>query len=359
MRRVGQAAGGRAVNVLALSGGGSGGAFGAGALVGWSRLGTRPEFEIVTGVSSGALIAPLAFLGLAWDPKLQEAFSGTASDGLLRSHWIGALTGASVFQGGPLRDLVDRFVTDELLRAIAAENAEGRLLLIGTTDLDRQQLVIWDMGAIAARGGEPALELFRQVLIASASIPGVFPPVLIRTQAAGQTFDEMHVDGSTSAPLLVAPEMLAILPDRLQPLEGGNLYMLVNARLRAAEQSTPVTTLSVLKRSIATALESNTRATIELAYAFSQRHRMTVRVTEIPNNYPFLGLVDLSSATMKSLFDFGLRCALEQRLWADPIDALDHVARPVQAASGALRCPAADSAPETPVKADPAVSKAH
>lgn len=339
--RIQKAANGSPVDFLALSGGGVGGSFGAGVLVGWSRLGTRPQFHIVTGVSAGALIAPLAFLGPGWDRQLTEAFSGTAAVALLQSHWLGALFGASVFQGGPLRELVDRFVTDDLLQAVAAETEKGRLLLVATTDLDRQRIVIWNMGVIAAHGGEDARKLFRDVLIASASVPGVFPPVLIRVEASGNTFEEMHVDGSTTAPLLVATGIVAILPDELEPLRGGNMYVVVNGKLRAVEETTPVNTVSILKRSVVAALESNTRHAVELAYSFAQRNEMKLKVTEIPNNYVFRGLLDLGPSTMKALFEYGVRCATEGRLWADPLDVLDDVARPSTASpDGAAQCPA-------------------
>ena len=336
-----KAAKGNPIDFLALSGGGVGGAFGAGVLVGWSRLGTRPQFHIVTGVSAGALIAPLAFLGTGWDRQLTDAFSGTAALGLLRSHWLGALFGASVFQGEPLRELVDRFVTDELLRAVAVEAEKGRLLLVATTNLDRQQVVIWNMGVIAAHGGEEARKLFRDVLVASASVPGVFPPVLIRVEASGNTFDEMHVDGSTTAPLLVATEIVAVLPGELEPLHGANMYVVINGKLRAVDATTPVNTVSILKRSVGAALESNSRAALELAYSFAQRHQMKLKVTEIPNNLPFRAILDLEPSTMKALFEYGVRCVTEDHLWADPLDVLDDVARPTAASpGGAAQCPA-------------------
>src|SRR5882762_10566466 len=166
-------------------------AFGAGALVGWSRTGTRPDFQVVTGVSAGALLAPLAFLGPRWDATITDAFSGGRTQHLLQPRWIRALLGASVYRGEPLVKLVDHYVTDELLRAVAAESAKGRLLLVATTDLDHERTVIWDMGRIAAEGGARGRGLFRDVLVASASIPGVFPPVLIRVEESGIEFDEM------------------------------------------------------------------------------------------------------------------------------------------------------------------------
>jgi hypothetical protein len=213
IRLVRSAAGGGEVNVLALSGGGAGAAFGAGALAGLSTAGTRPNFHVVTGVSAGALTAPFAFLGPAWDGPLTESFSGQRSAKLVQFSLTGLLFGSSIFKGKPLADLVNHYATEEMLRAVAVEAAKGRLLLIATTDLDSERSVIWDMGAIALQGGPAALKLFRQVLIASASIPGLFPPVMIPVETSGTILEEMHVDGSTTASIFIAPEIASILQD--------------------------------------------------------------------------------------------------------------------------------------------------
>ena len=176
------------ISVLALSGGGADGAYGAGVLVGLDpSSGTRPEFQVVTGVSTGALIAPFAFLGPDWDGKLEEAFTGPAAGALLSPRGFGALLfGPSVYRGRPLERLVGHYVDDALLQAVARENARGRKLLVATTDLDRQETVIWNMGEIAASGGPQARRLFRDVLVASASVPGVFPPKLIEVRDGGR-----------------------------------------------------------------------------------------------------------------------------------------------------------------------------
>jgi hypothetical protein len=327
---VARAAHGGPVNVLVLSGGGGAGAFGAGILLGWNRLGTLPSFQIVTGVSVGALIAPFAFLGPEWDNQLSRVFAGSHVPDLLRHRffgWVSALFGWSIFQGGPLDALVDRYVTPDLLRAVAAQAAKGRMLLVATTDLDSGQVVVWNMGAIAARGGPQALGLFRRVLIASASVPGYFPPMLIPVQAAGRVFDEMHVDGSTSASILFAPEMISILPDRLTPLRGANVYLVINGHLRSTTITTSTRTLPILERSVTTALDSDARARVELVYSFAQRHHMHLKVTEIPTSYPLGGFVaDLEPSRMKALFQYGERCAAEGRVWGHPLDVLNRLA---------------------------------
>ncbi len=339
--RMTKAADGGPLNLLALSGGGAGGAFGAGVLVGWGRSGTRPRFQVVTGVSTGAMIAPLAFLGADGDRLLEEAFSGTASKGILQPHWEGALFGVSVFRGEPLREMVNRFVTADLLQAVAAEAAKGRLLLVATTDLDRNSLVIWDMGAIAAHGGPEARKLFRDVLVASASVPGVFPPVPIRVEAAGKTYEEMHVDGGTTASLVAAPDIGAVIAHDFPQLRGARMYILINGKLGVPEETASMMTVSILQRSVGAALKSITRGNVEVAYAFARRHEMSLQATAVPVDYPFGGSLDFAPATMKALFDYGARCAAEDRVWADALDVLDAaVASDASSHDAVASCPA-------------------
>src|SRR6185369_2914693 len=188
---------------LALSGGGADGAYGVGVLNGWTAAGTRPAFSVVSGVSTGGLIAPFAFLGSQYDDTLREVYtSGIASSLLDDPSIIRVLFGSGLFGNKRLRELVARYVGPEILAAVARENARGRKLLVATTDLDTQRTAIWDMGKIAAVGSPEALRLFRDVMAASASIPLVFPPILIEAEGQGRRFEEMHVDGGVTAPVL-------------------------------------------------------------------------------------------------------------------------------------------------------------
>ncbi len=353
---IARSARGDPINILVLSGGGGAGAFGAGLLSGWSRLGTRPRFQIVTGVSVGALIAPLAFLGPRWDPQLSLAFDGANVPPLLERRlfgWLGALFGWSVYRGEPLRAMVDGYVTPALLRAVAARAQSGRLLLVATTDLDTGDVVIWNMGAIASRGGRAALRLFRRVLIASASIPGVFPPVLIPVRASSRLFDEMNVDGSASSAFLLAPGISSILPEKITPLDGANVYLVINGHLRPQPITTPNHTTDILLRSVDTELASDSQVRVELAYSFAARQGVRLKVTAIPSGYRLHGLIgNLQPARMKALFAYGERCARENRVWTDALTVLNGVAHvspapPAQAA----RCPDAGAAGRAPARA--------
>ncbi|WP_430642280.1 patatin-like phospholipase family protein [Afipia clevelandensis] len=188
---------------LALSGGGADGAYGAGVLNGWTASGTRPTFLIVSGVSTGALIAPFAFLGPQYDETLPDIYtSGVAASLIDTPNVLNALFGGGLSGNSRLRELVAQYVNQEMLVSVAAEYAKGRKLFIVTTNLDTQRTVIWDMGRIAKVGSPKALSLFRDVVAASASIPVVFSPMLIDAQANGKQFQEMHVDGGVTAPVL-------------------------------------------------------------------------------------------------------------------------------------------------------------
>ena len=189
---------------LAISGGGSDGAFGAGVLTGWTQSGTRPEFTVVTGVSIGALIAPFAFLGPRYDEEVHKNFTTIGAADIFEDR----ITRDSLFDFWPLKRLVEHRVTAKLLSEIAAEHARGRRLFVVTTNLDAGRRVVWNMGAIATRGDDAALKLFREVLLASSSIPGFFSPVVIDVEANGKKLHEMHNDGTLTAPFFVMPESM-------------------------------------------------------------------------------------------------------------------------------------------------------
>jgi hypothetical protein len=183
-------------NFLAISGGGSNGAFGAGLITGWTANGTRPVFDIVTGVSTGSLSAPFAFLGSAYDPLLTQAYTDVSSTSIYRRDGLsGILHLGGLVDDAPLRKLVEGFVTEAMVEEIARAHLSGRRLLIGSTNIDAERPVVWDIGAIATSGVPGRRKLIADVLVASASIPGLFPPARIRVVADGVAYDELHVDG--------------------------------------------------------------------------------------------------------------------------------------------------------------------
>ena len=314
------------LRALVLSGGGAGGAFGAGALVGLSRRHERPQYDVVTGVSTGALIAPFAFLGSDWDAQLSEAFtSGRGAQMSVRG--LLALPLGASRRSAVLAALVDHYVTPDLIRAVAKQAGTGRLLWVATTDLDKEETVIWDLGAIAMRGGEPARKLFRDVVVASASIPGVFEPVLIHVQQEGRLYDEMHVDGNASASLFIAPAAayFALLDQR--SLDGAQVYVLINGQIIDAPETTPFRLRPIVTRSFSVALKHMSRAQVVAVDQFAEKYRMSVQSTYLPFDYPKYSSADFRASTMRPLFEYGARCAQSGRLWTTLDETMDTVAK--------------------------------
>jgi len=336
------------LRALVLSGGGAGGAFGAGALVGLSRRQERPHYDLVTGVSTGALIAPFAFLGSEWDSQLTEAFTNGQGE-QMSVHGLLALPLGASRRSAALTALVDRYVTPDLIRAVAREAGNGRLLWVATTDLDKEETVIWDLGAIAMRGGEPARKLFRDVVVASASIPGVFEPVLIHVQLGGRLYDEMHVDGNVSASLFIAPAAayFALLDQR--SLNGARVYVLINGQIIDAPETTPFKLRPIVARTFSVALKHMSRAQVVAVDQFAEKYRMSVQSTYLPFDYPKYSSADFQASTMRPLFQYGVRCAQSGRLWTTMDETMDTVAA---AAPPSKRIAPVDQAVECPLRND-------
>ena len=314
-RRVRAQRAGQPVNILALSGGGADGAFGAGALVGLTRSKLRPQFSVVTGVSTGALIAPYAFLGPDWDDQLVEVYTSGRAEHLLHSRGLGALFGSSVYSGTPLKQLVDRYATDALIQAVAREASTGRLLLVATTDVSTGEPVIWDLGSIAMNGGAGARELFRDVLVASASVPGLLPPVVIRVQEQQALYDEVHVDGTVSVPFFVPLAFVEPTRDASDPSHGAVVYVIVDGRL--SEQPAPLRlrARSILSRSVSAGLNHMLRTTLELTATDAELEGAQFQFAAIPLAYPEPHSFDFRTQSMRSLFQYGYQCAQAGRLW--------------------------------------------
>lgn len=247
------------VETLALSGGGADGAFGAGLLAGWSAHGDRPEFEVVTGVSAGAIIAPFAFLGSAYDATSQEIWTRYQVDDVAVAQILpGILGGASLADTSPMAKLLEKYITAELVAQVAEQYARGRFLYVLTTNLDAQRPVVWNMGEIARLGTPQGLWLFRHVILASAAIPGAFPPVPIKVEIDGQVFDELHVDGGTTRETFVLPLQAPFKEfDKLykaKPIR--KLYLVKNGKLNPEPQVVEATTLTIASRAISTLIKS-------------------------------------------------------------------------------------------------------
>ncbi len=313
---------------LAISGGGANGAYGAGLLVGWSALGTRPEFTMVTGISTGALTAPFAFLGERYDEQLKEVYTTLDTSSILElSSYLNILLSDAVTDVTPLKQTIERYVTDDMIADIAAEYRRGRTLLIGTTNLDAGEAVYWNIGRIANTGHRDAPALIRDVLRASASIPGVFPPVYIKAQTPdGATFDEMHVDGGTSSQMFLYPprmnweRMTEILNVQGTP----SAYLIRNSYLNTEYQAVRPRLAPILGRTIDSLIRTQGIGDAYRIHALAERDGVDVKLTWIPDD-----AVDVESEEafdpdyMKALFEFGYQRAVSGRPWLDVSKALD------------------------------------
>ena len=327
--------------------GGENGAFGAGILAGWSEAGDRPEFGVITGVSTGALIAPFAFVGRAGDAPLREAYTNiSASDVFEFGGSDEALTDT-----WPLKRRIDRAVTPELLKAIAAEHAKGRRLLVVTTDVDTERPVLWDMGAIAAVGSERALALFRAVVLASSSVPGVFPPVMLDAKAAdGKLLKEMHADGGTTGQFYLAPAA-AILGEGRVRIPASQIYLIVNNKLSPSFDVARRSTLSILGRSFSAAIKAQTRASLALTKGFAEREGLTLSVAQIDGRFTKETSAPFDQGYMRALFAHGEALGRTGTAFG-PGEAVGVAASPSredEIATGTVRtAPAKGIAPERP-----------
>jgi predicted acylesterase/phospholipase RssA len=302
------------LSILALSSGANS-AFGAGAVAGLTLSGSRPDFTVVTGVSGGALVAPYAFLGSAWDARLLDAFTNAAGENLLQSRGLGVIFGSSVYRGAPLRRLVDAHVTDAMIQAVAREAEKGRLLLVATTDVATGEPVVWDMGAIARNGGADARALFRDVLVASASVPGMFPPVIIRVHEQGVPHNEAHIDGAATMPFFVPTAFLQRPLDTLGNADHTAVYLIIDGPLAERARTTRLTARAILSRSVGTELNHMMLTTLELTAANAQLHGATLLYSAIPSAYPRVDAFDFRTDTRQALFHYAYGCAQAGRLW--------------------------------------------
>jgi Patatin-like phospholipase len=306
------------ISFLAVSGGGSDGAFGAGLLVGWTARGNRPEFDIVTGISTGALTAPFAFLGPRYDPALKQVYTTYSTDQLVTKQPIrGLLGGEGLASNAPLAQVIAGYVDEDFLKQVAHENARGRRLLIGTTNLDAQRPVIWDMGKIASSGDPRALELFRNVLLASAAIPGVFPPVYIEVKVEGQVREEMHVDGGTTNQVFLLPTQIrsGAMDAKLGINPVRHLYIIRNGRVAPEFKAVKASTLAIAGRSISTLIKTQGIGDLYQMYEFAQENHVDYNVTYIPGNFPDTSTEAFDPKYMSQLFDLGFKLGKSGTEW--------------------------------------------
>ncbi len=320
-RRMRHGAAGRSHAMLAVSGGGEDGAFGAGLLCGWTAQGSRPVFDIVTGVSTGALTAPFAFLGPGWDAPLRAVYTDITPAQVLSPRFItAALTDDALSDNAPLFGTISRYLDDRMLAAIAEGYAQGRLLLVGTANLDAQLPVTWNIGAIAASGHPRALDLVRRILLASAAVPGAFPPVMIDVTAGGRTYQEMHVDGGAFTQIFLYPRRLAELrrgrPGRGPGVVPARAYVIRNARLDPAWAMVNRRAISIAGRAISTMIASGGYNDIVRIWTATRQDGVEFNLAYIGADFTGSYSEPFEQAYMRALFAYAFDRARRGFDWA-------------------------------------------
>ena len=299
---------------LAISGGGANGAYGAGLLCGWTAAGTRPEFKLVTGISTGALTAPFAFLGPKYDGQLKEVYTRTSTRDIMKPRGVlaGFLSDA-LSDSTPMWRMSRKYFNEAMMQEIAKEYARGRLLLIGTTNLDSQRGVIWNIGAIAASGDPRALELFRSILIASAAIPAAFPPVMIDVEADGRSYQEMHVDGGAIAQVFLYPPSFNI---QATVQRDRRAYIIRNSRLDPSWADVQRRTLKIAMRAVDSLIQTQGFGDIYRMYLTSKRDNVDFNLAFIPAEFSLKPKEGFDPVYMGHLFDLAYRAASEGNPWS-------------------------------------------
>ena len=323
-------------NYLAISGGGANGAFGAGLLNGWSESGTRPEFTIITGISTGGLIAPFAFLGAAYDQKLKEIFTSYSTrDLIIQRSYINVIRNDSIADTAPLRALITEYVDEEMVQAIAAEHRNGRILMIGTTDLDAARPVMWDIGLIANSGSPGARNLIQDVMLASASIPGAFPPVRIDVEVDGKRYDEMHVDGGVTSQVFLYPLGLdwRKVEKRLNVQGRPKLFVIRNAYLEPDRVIVEPRLVPILERTISSLIRTQGVGDLFRLYLGSVRDGLQFHLASIPDDFENTSSEPFDREYMNALYERARSMMVEGSPWVtDPygLEAASDKWRPYQ-----------------------------
>jgi predicted acylesterase/phospholipase RssA len=297
---------------LAVSGGGEDGAFGAGALVGWSQTGTRPKFDIVTGVSTGALIAPFAFLGPEQDDMLRRIFTEYGANDIMKMRPLNAVFSDALYDTAPLADLIAHFTPPEVIDAVAVRHAAGARMFVVTSELDSARAHIWNMGAIAQAG---RYDLFRGVMRASSALPGLFSPVDLQFEVGGARYAESHMDGGIHMQFLAIPEFA--LTQVHSKLGKGSVYVLINNTLDPAPNIVSRSALAISQAALTTNTRAIADAAVDATTLFAHANGLSLSVAAVS---PDSGIVfdpsdRFSTAYMNAMYRHGYDRAIDGALW--------------------------------------------
>ncbi len=306
------------INFLALSGGGEDGSFAAGIITGWTRHGDRPEFDVITGVSAGALAAPFVFLGPEYDEVLFDVYSNLSYEDIYRTQiFSGLFGGSAILDTRPLKNLISKYLTAEILYLIGKQHLKGRRLWIGTTNLDAGRPVIWDIGEIALSGKKNSLDLVHNILLASSAVPGIFPPVIIDAKVGKQRFTELHVDGGVTRQVFLYPPQF-IENDVVHGIGGRierKLYVIRNGRSQAIYDPVNTSLYSIALKALSMTIENKAVGDLYRIYEQSSRDGIEYNLAIIPNTFSLKPKEAFDPEYTKALFKVGYDFAKDGYPW--------------------------------------------
>lgn len=314
-------------NILALSGGGSGGAYGAGVLNGWKDHGTLPEFDVVTAISTGSIMASFAFLGGEYVDKLDPIFNNLSSDDLYKSSWLSVFNGATISDPTPLKKLLEKGINNQFLDKIAAEHKKGRRLYIGSTNLDTGQLVVWDMGAIASSDRDDKVQRYRDIIYASSAVPIIFPPHFFEINIEGEKYYQMHVDGGVYSNVFMIGMFINWVHE-LQVTEESNkevktnLYIVANKKYRERHNYVPVPLRirSVLNAFINVEMDLLFDRSVSRIYHSAKEKGVNFHMATIPQNSDHIkSTLEFVPSEMREVYKLGYENALTGYSWQTEI----------------------------------------
>ena len=303
---------------LTLSGGGADGAFGAGILIGWTKSGKRPEFELVAGTSTGAIIAPFAFLGPDYDHTLFEVYSELTKEKVYTSQLLsGLMGGSSIADTKSLQLQIEKYITLDLIKKIAEQHKKARSLLIVTTHFDAMRPMIWNIGAIASKENEAAVIQIRKIILASASIPIFFPPVALDWQVGQHNFTELHVDGGLTRNAFSYPAKISI--NEIEKVQGlsfnRNIYVIQNGNSNIQYEESTTDLPSIATRTTLGLLQNKINSDIERIYYLSQRDQLNFNMIEIPESFIADKAIEFDSSYINRLLTLGIELGSKGNFW--------------------------------------------